>query len=132
VKRSLGLAALVLAPLALVACDKFVRHAPKGPPPDARVVARLCASELAGPGASLRTWRDEQGQLVLLELLPGQDGRSHASTAYYDTRGRETLRVAPFDDPGSPQALDAEQRREEVTAGLRPGETVPCGADAGR
>lgn len=126
------LAAVALAvAMAAQACDTFVRHAPKGPPPSAAVVRAVCTSELGGPKARVRVWRDDHGQVTVLELFPDPNAKARASEALYDTRGREQLRLPPIDDPGSPQALEADRRRDTVIEDSRRGETLSCGAPDG-
>ncbi len=118
--------ALLVAMIAPASCDTFVRHAPKGPPPADGVVRALCTSDLGGPKAKVRVWRDSEGQVTVLELLPDADAKARASSALYDSRGREQLRLPPVDDPGSPQALEVDRRRDEVIEDSRRGETLSC------
>jgi hypothetical protein len=124
--RSLAIA------LALVsACDTFVRHAPKGPPPDGAVVRSLCRSDLGGPRASLRVWRDDHGEVTLYELRSDPALRNRSWMALFDTRGREQLRQPPIEAPGSPDALEADRKRETVIEDSRLGETIKCAMDGG-
>jgi hypothetical protein len=119
--------------LALVACDKFssLSRAPKGPAPSTKVVRGICASEFGGEAASVRVWRDEKGEIYLLELIPDRQKNALAPTVFYDDRGREQERMTTSPKPSSPTALEAEGKREEITRGTQAAETIPCAADAG-
>jgi hypothetical protein len=112
-------------------CDKFVRHAPKGPPPDQMIIGQICASSIGGPKATVLVWRDMQGQVTVLELRPDPEAHSRTAAALYDNRGREDLRIPALEEKSSPQELEFERRHDAVVEDSRPGETLSCAPDAG-
>jgi hypothetical protein len=128
VKAAAGIA---LAVGMFAACDKFALPAMSGPPPDPRVIRTLCTSELGGQAAWIKVWRDDRGAVTVLDLHADPDAKARASTALYDSRGREQLRMPPIDDPGAPAALAAERRRETVIEDSRGAETISCATDGG-
>lgn len=92
---------------------------------------KLCKSDLGGPKAELHVWRDEAEQVTIYELIPDSDGPAAGTTALYDSRGREQLRMPRIDPPTSPQALERDRRRDSVLEDSHRRETVDCHRDAG-
>jgi hypothetical protein len=109
--------------LAAVGC-RDPAHAPNAKPmPDATVHA-ICASEAGGDGATIQVWRESDGTFVTNELS------SHAHEAplvFFDDDGRETMRISDHSDtPSSPDALEAERRRDLATRDGVKAEKIPC------
>jgi hypothetical protein len=125
-----GIAAAIAA-LGGVACDHLPGHHDTSPPADPRIVRKLCSSDLGGPKASLQIWRDDADRITVYELQPDPDAHAKASAALYDSRGREQLRLPPVEDPGSPQALDVQRRREMVFEDSKRREEIACRLDGG-
>lgn len=115
---------------ALAACAsgaKLANGPNARPVPDA-VIHAVCTSDSGGDAATIQVWRERDGALVVLELSPdiGKRG-SHAPTTFFDEAGREVLRLASHAvAPGSPEALEAERKRETVTLEGRKAEVIPC------
>jgi hypothetical protein len=129
-RTSLGLAAL--AALAMGGCDRWPGNHDYGPPTDPRIVTRLCTSELGGPGAEVRVWRDGARAVALYDLVPDPDGPHKGVTSLYDSRGREQLKLPAPDMATSPEALERDRRRDAVLEDTKRTETIECGKDAGR
>jgi hypothetical protein len=102
------------------------------PPVDARVVQKLCTSDLGGPKAELHVWRDNVDRVTVYELIPDSDGPAAGVTALYDSRGREQLRMPRIAAPTSPEGLERDRRRDSVLEDSQQRETVDCKLDAGR
>ena len=128
--RVVGLAGL-LALAATTGCDHFPGRHDYGPPADARVVQKLCTSDLGGKNAELQVWRDGATAITVYELIPDSDGPHAGVTALYDSRGREQLKLPPPDMKTSPEALERDRRRDQVLEDGRRAETIECGKDAG-
>jgi len=94
------------------------------------VIAQLCGSDLGGPHATLRVWRDSEGLVAVLELFPDPKAHARASSALYDSRGRELARIPVIEERGSPQALEADSKREATVGDSRIGETLSCSPES--
>ncbi len=113
------------------ACDRLPGHHPAGPAPDARVIRKLCTSDLGGPQASVQVWRDDQDRVTVLELQPDPDAKAKASAALYDSRGREQLRLPAVEGVATPQALEVQRRRETIFEDSKRSESIDCKVDGG-
>jgi hypothetical protein len=113
-------------------CDRWPGNHDYGPPADPRVVQRLCNSDLGGPNAELQIWRDRADAITIYELVPDPDGPGKGTTALYDSRGREQLKMPPPDMPTSPDALEIDRRRGTVLEDSKRRETIACARDGGR
>ena len=95
-------------------------------------MARLCTSDLGGPGAELHIWRDGARAVALYELVPDSDGPHKGVTAIDDSRGREQIKLPAPDMATSPEALERDRRRDAVLEDTKRTETIDCARDAGR
>lgn len=101
---------------------------PPGPPPAPSAVRAICTSELGGDGARIQVWRRMDGTIATLELI-APPSIADAPSVFFDETGRESQRIASHPvAPGSPEALDADRRRDMATADGKKAEVVRCGA----
>jgi hypothetical protein len=126
----LGAVALTLTLGGVVACgprgDKLAKM-PNARPLPAATVHSLCTSAYGGDAAKLQVWRQRDGAFVVVELLPDVAKHGEDSpTTFFDDDGREVLRVRHVDAPSSPEALDNDRRREDVTQGGGKAEVIAC------
>jgi len=115
-----------------VGCDRWPGTQRHGPPTNPAVVQKLCGSDLGGPKAELHVWRDDRDAVTVYELVPDEDGTARGTTALYDSRGREQLRMPAIDPPSSPLALERDRRRDAVVEDSKRAETLACAPNAGR
>ena len=118
--------ALVLATMAMACASgaKLAQGPNARPVPDS-LAHTLCTG--AGDGASIQVWREKDGTFVVFEVKPDPARGADAPTTFYDDHAREVLRVASHADaPSSPQALEAERRRETVTLQGKRAEKIAC------
>lgn len=97
------------------------------PVPDS-ITHTLCTGEFGGDGAQIQVWRERDGTFVVFELKPDITKHGgHAPTTFYDDGAREVLRIASQAvAPSSPQALEADRRRESVTLEGKRAEIIGC------
>jgi len=106
----------------LAACGpRFPPHAPVAPD----LLKTICGA--SGAGAHVQVWRrTDDASITTLEVEPkARDGM----LVFYDERGREQLQMPAHPDaPSSPEALQDDQRRDNVVEDGSRAERVPCDA----
>ncbi len=120
--------ALVFVVASCAACGgaRLAKGPNARPVPDS-LAHKLCTGEFGGDGAQIRVWREKDGTFVVFELAPDIAKHSDAPTTFYDDTAREVLRLrSQADAPSSPQALEADRRRDSVTLEGKRAEIIAC------
>src|SRR4030095_1290116 len=97
----------------------------------AEILKKICASDCAGPMASVTSWRDAKGVAMIFEFRGDLRACSHPPLVFFDTEPKAVLTIPevalnPQDALQSEQFKALHQKREALLKGLTQGKPYPC------